>query len=121
MTEVELDIEKYAETLYNRVKAKFPSDKVTMTNIFDLIRLSMEEAEKFGKLAGKQKKELVLRVVQEAVTDLVVDEDDNKALAILIDNFADLIIDQFVDINFGHLAINVKNNKCFAKLFPCIN
>jgi hypothetical protein len=113
------DMEKYAKVLYEKVKGKFPSEKVTAGNIFDLMRISMEEAEKFKELEGRAKKELVIRIINEAIKDFVVDEIENESLRLLVDNFMDVLIDTFVDIDFGNLKINEDQKKVIRKLFPC--
>lgn len=114
-----MDIEKYAETLYDRVKNKFPDEKLNVLNIFDLTRIAMEEVEKFKVLEGRQKKELVIRIIHEAVKDFVIDDMESKSLNILVDQFIDVIIDQFCDINLGHLHINENQKKTLRKIFPC--
>jgi len=114
-----MDMEKYAETLYDRVKDKFPDDKLTVINVFDLIRISMEEVEKFRVLEGRQKKELVVRIVHEAIKDYVIDDLESESLKMLVDKFVDVIIDQFCDINLGHLHINENQKKTLRKIFPC--
>lgn len=112
-------MEQYAQTLYQKVKAKFPAEKITAGNIFDLIRFSMEEAEKFRELEGRAKKELVMRVIEEAIKDFVVDEIENESLRMLVDNFLDVLIDTIVDIDLGNLKINEDQKKVIRKLFPC--
>ena len=114
-----IDMEKYAENLYKAVKAKFPGNKVNSSNVFDLVRLSMEEVEKFRSLQGRQKKELVVRIIHEALKDYVIDDMESESLNFLVDNFIDLIIDQFCDINLGHLKINDDQKKTLRKIFPC--
>lgn len=119
-----MDMEKYAEELYNKVKENFPDEKIDATNVFQLIRLTMEEAEKFGTLEGRQKKELVVRVVHEAVEDFVLDEVQNEHIHILVDNFVDVIVDNFCDIDLNHLRINADKKqkiKVFLKkICPCM-
>lgn len=113
------DMEKYAKELYDKVKGKFPSEKLTSTNVFDLMRISMEEAEKLKNLEGRQKKELVIRILHEAIKDYVIDDFESAALNMLVDNFVDIIIDTFVDINMGNLKINEDQKKVIRKIFPC--
>lgn len=118
-----MNIENYAEELYDRVKARFPIDGLNKANIFELIRLSMEEVDKFSELAGRQKKELVIRIAHEALKDAVLDDADNLALNLLVDNFVDIIIDNFCDIDLGNLGINEdqkhKIRAFFKKCLPC--
>ncbi|MEX0598275.1 MAG: hypothetical protein WD512_17440 [Candidatus Paceibacterota bacterium] len=113
------DMEQYSKQLYEKVKAKIPNNQVTAGNIFDLIRISMEEVEKFKELAGRSKKELVIRILHEIVKDYVLDDVENETIKILLDNFVDIIIDTFVDIDMGHLKINEDQKKVIRKLFPC--
>lgn len=119
-----MNMEDYADELYTRVKAKFPTDHtIDRTNIFSLIRLAMEEVDQFSELEGRQKKELVVRVAHEALKDYVLDEQDNAALNLLVDNFVDVIIDNFCDIDLGNLGINDEQKhriRTFVKkCFPC--
>lgn len=118
-----MDMEQYAENLYNTVKENFPDEKIDAVNVFNLIRLAMEEVEKFKELEGRQKKELVIRIVHEAIEDYVLDEVENQNIHILVDHFVDVIVDNFCDIDLGNLHINEENKKKFKaflkKIFPC--
>lgn len=113
------DMEKYSKDLYEKVKVKIPNNQVTAGNIFDIIRIAMEEVEKFRELAGRSKKELVIRIIYEIVKDYVLDDVENESIKLLLDNFVDIIIDTFVDIDLGHLKINEDQKKVIRKLFPC--
>jgi hypothetical protein len=113
------DMEKYSKELYEKVKAKIPNNQVTAGNIFDIIRIAMEEVERFKELPGRAKKELVIRIIYEIVKDLVLDDVENESIKLLLDNFVDIIIDTFVDIDLGHLKINEDQKKVIRKLFPC--
>ena len=112
-------IELYAEKLYDEVKSKFKDNTLNIITIFDLLRLAMEIAESYKDLTGRQKKELVIRIMHEAIEDFVLDDMDNEALNIFVDKMVDVVIDNFVDINWGHLAINKKNKDKFKNCFPC--
>ena len=119
-----MDMEKYAEELYDTVKKNFPSDKIDTVSIFILIRIAMEEVDKFKELKGRQKKELVIRIIHEAIEDYVLDDVENENIKILVDHFVDVIVDNFVDIDFGNLHINEDQKKkikaFFKKIFPCL-
>ena len=116
----EVDMEKYAEQLYDDVKKHFNCDTLTAANTFELMRIAMELVDTYKGLEGKQKKELVIRVLHNAFDDYVVDEIENEAVRILIDNLADIVIDNFVDIDLGHLSINHPDCQARLKKFlPC--
>ena len=116
----EVDMEKYAEQLYNDVKQQFDSETLTAANTLELMRIAMEVVDTYTNLEGKQKKELVLRVVHQAFDEYVVDEIENEAVKVLVDNIADLLIDHFVDIDLGHLNINHPDcKKRLSRFLPC--
>ena len=115
-----MDMEQYAEKLYVNLKKSFPDEEINAINVFGLIRLAMEEAERFQELAGRQKKELVIRVIHEAIEDYVLDDIENQNIRILVDHFMDVIIDNFVDIDLNHLKINEENKKKLKKIFYLI-
>lgn len=113
-------MENYSADLYERVKLNFPDDnELTASEIFDLIRIAMEEAEKITDLTGPEKKELVIRVVHEAFKDLVVDKIESDKIQDFMDFFLEYLVDQFVDISKGNLKINDKTKKVLKKIFPC--
>lgn len=116
----EIDMEAYATKLYNEVKLQFTSDTLTVANTMVLMRVAMEVADTYKEISGKQKKELVLRVLHQAFEDYVVDEIQNEAVKMLIDNLADIMIDNFVDIDLGNLNINhVTIKEKLLKFCPC--
>lgn len=119
-----MDLEKYAKDLYERVKETFPDQELKVSNVFDFIRIAMEEAEKFIELDGRQKKELVIRVLHEAFEDYVVDEAESESLRILVDSLVEVVIDQFVDIDLNHLHLNEDQKHriraWFKKACPCV-
>lgn len=118
-----MDMEKYAEELYQKVKDNFPDDKIDTVNVFMLIRIAMEEVERFKELEGRQKKELVIRIIHEAVEDYVLDDVENENIHMLVDNFVDVIVDNFCDIDLGNLGINEEKKKkimsFLKKIVPC--
>ena len=118
-------LKEYADTLYIKLKESFPHETVTKSNLFSLIRIAMEEADRMNDLRGSQKKELVIRVVHVALEDYILDDLNSVEINFLVDNFVDLIIDNFVDIDFGNLHINESRKQkirtFFKKLCPCMN
>lgn len=113
--------ELLAGKLYDDVKKIFPDEELTLTNMFPFVRLAMETAEKFENLPGKDKKKLVIRAAQKALEDYVLKDQDE--LKFFVDVMLDMTIDQLVDIDLGHLAINEdKKHKIktfFKKIFCC--
>lgn len=119
----EIDLKKYSEDLYAKVKANFPDDTLNALNVLLFVRMAMEQAEKFKELEGRQKKEVVIRVMHVAFDDYAMDEQTSAQLKVLVDFFIDQIIDNFVDINLGNLGLNKKQQKkfndFFRKITPC--
>jgi len=114
------EMEQYAEKLLEMVKAQFEDQELNMGNIFIFLRLAMEHADKFKELEGRNKKELVIRIMHEALEDFVLEGDDKEALRIFVDKMVDLVIDNFCDINLGNLHINEDQKKVLRRLFPCM-
>jgi hypothetical protein len=119
----ETEMEKLAEQLYKDVNAQFGEGKqLNMFNMFAFVRLAMEIAETFEELPGRDKKKLVIRVCQEALEDHALE--DREDLQFFVDKILDMTIDQFVDIDMGHLHINEAQKHriktFFKKIFPCL-
>ena len=114
-----VDIEKYVDTVYTNVLARFPSGVLSMTNIFDFVRLCMETAENYKSLSGRHKKELVIRVCHKALEEMILDNVDSDALKVFVDKVVDVLVDNFIDIDLGNLHVNEDCKKRWRKVFPC--
>lgn len=120
-----MNIEIYAQSLYIKVRDLFGNKILNVNNVFDFIRISMEEAEKMTELTGRMKKELVIKVFNFSIENLCNDEIDKQNLRILSNNFIDNIINHFCDIDLHHLKINEDKKhriRAFLKsCYPCCN
>ena len=66
MINIDPELQTYADKLYSDVMAQFKEQTLTPENTFNLMRIAMETVDKYEKLAGRQKKELVLHVLHRA-------------------------------------------------------
>lgn len=119
-------LKEFAKRVYDKLQEDFFNHypNITRESLFALVRISMEEAEKFDELEGKQKKELVLRVLQEAIKDHTYDDVQSEEVKFFVDKMADILIDNLVEVDLGNLHINEGQKKkfknFFKKLCPCV-
>lgn len=113
----------YTQTVFNQVKAAFVGQQLDTTTVFNFIRICMDNVSAYDSLAGLQKKELVIAVLQMAIDSMVTDPNEQQLLNFMIQNFISTIIDQFCDIDANGISLNPatksKIKAFFSKLFPC--
>lgn len=114
-----IDITTYVNHTYNQVLARFTGSVLSMSNIFEFVRLCMEISETHKELSGREKKTLVISICNKAFDDMLLSDTDKDSLKIFVNGVLDTLIDNFVDIDNGNLHINENCKKHFRQLFAC--
>ena len=102
-----LTVESAVQRL-NDIKERYSEIGMTAENISVILLCLMNEANKFKKLTGSQKKTLVTLLLNHFVTEMATEE-NQPALQEIIRMTIPTLIDNFVDIRKGLELKNLKN------------
>lgn len=104
------------DKLYEEIK-KTMDGSISRINIVSILLHMMQLIEGYEGLRGIDKKNVVIRVLNKLVDDTVELQQEKDELKLLISVTVPNIIDVFININLGNIAIKVKT-KCF-NWFKC--
>lgn len=109
--------DKIIDDIYNIFKDVIGTNGINVSNIAVVVVSLMQIVEKYGKLKGPQKKQIVLSVLNRTVDNFVTDADESEKLKLLLSISIPSLIDTFISMDKGEIVINVK--KYSRKLFSC--
>jgi len=105
--------ESYTKLLYTL------DDKVTFSNMVNLITSSIEIVDKYKKLSGLEKKLMVVKMITTLIDKHEYDESVKKALIDLLNTVGLSVIDTIIYATKGKLAINLTKCRKLIKYFKC--
>ena len=94
-------------------------DKVTFSNMVNIITRSIEIVDKYKKLSGLEKKLMVVKMITTLIDKHESDESIKKALIDLLNTVGVSVIDTIIYATKGKLAINLTKCKKIVKYFKC--
>ena len=100
------DEQKYADQIYDRVKASIAAKRISVANVTIMLTMAMVEVEKVATLTGPQKKELVIHVVSRLVDEIPAEQEDKAAITAAVALFMPSIIDAIVAASKGQFGLN---------------
>jgi hypothetical protein len=104
--------------LYKKIEIITKEDKLTTINIIQVTTYLMQIIEKYQKLKGFERKEIILKVlIQYAKNNL--SEEKYEEIKPFIDITIPIIIDTIISVDSKEIVI--QNKKCLISCFPCIN
>tara|TARA_Y100000389_G_scaffold105482_1_gene102380 strand:+ start:2923 stop:3324 length:402 start_codon:yes stop_codon:yes gene_type:complete len=106
--------ESYTKLLYTL------DDKVTFSNMVNLITSSIEIVDKYKKLSGLEKKLMVVKMITTLIDKHEYDESVKKALIDLLNTVGLSVIDTIIYATKGKLAINLTKCRKLIKYFKCL-
>jgi len=113
--EISLIIIKLYKKIENIIRKE---DKLTTINIIQVTTYLMQIIEKYPKLKGSERKEIILEVlIKYAKTNL--SEEDYEEIKPFIDITMPIIIDTIISVDSKEIVIQTK--KCLISCFTCIN
>lgn len=95
-------------------------DKVTFSNMVNIITRSVEIVDKYKKLSGLEKKLMVVKMITTLIDKHESDESIKKALIDLLNTVGVSVIDTIIYATKGKLAINLTKCKKMVKYFKCL-
>ena len=95
-------------------------DKVTFSNMVNIITRSIEIVDKYKKLSGLEKKLMVVKMITTLIDKHESDETIKKALIDLLNTVGVSVIDTIIYATKGKLAINLTKCRKIIKSFKCI-
>lgn len=95
-------------------------DKVTFSNMVNIITRSVEIVDKYKKLSGLEKKLMVVKMITTLIDKHESDETIKKALIDLLNTVGVSVIDTIIYATKGKLAINLTKCKKIVKYFKCL-
>ena len=116
LTDVEIITDDLINKLYESLCMIIANKKVTTINIVMIATNLMQIVEKYPKIAGTQKKSLVIQVLKKFVIDQS-DGDTENALLLFIDTFLPSVIDTIISVDVKEIVINIK--KGVKSFFIC--
>jgi hypothetical protein len=109
--------EMAVNTLYNNLKDIIGNGKISVANITSITINLMQIVDKYKNVKGLEKKKIVLDVLNRIVDDTIDDKAEEQQLKLLLAISVPVLIDTFIAIDKGELAIKTK--KAVIKLFTC--
>ena len=94
-------------------------DKVTFSNMVNIITRSIEIVDKYKKLSGLEKKLMVVKMITTLIDKHESDESIKKALIDLLNTVGVSVIDTIIYATKGKLAINLTKCTKMVKCFKC--
>ena len=95
-------------------------DKVTFSNMVNIITRSIEIVDKYKKLSGLEKKLMVVKMITTLIDKHESDETIKKALIDLLNTVGVSVIDTIIYATKGKLAINLTKCKKIVNYFKCV-
>jgi hypothetical protein len=106
------DILKLLDEVYDH----FRKNEFKFENMFNTILNLMMIFGKYQSLKGLEKKHAILLIVTDLIDQL---PDDRDIAKLVLNNFAGLIIDSFIEVENGKLHFNYKQFDCLQYLLCC--
>ena len=94
-------------------------DKVTFSNMVNIITTSIEIVDKYKKLSGLEKKLMVVKMITTLIDKHESDETIKEALINLLNTVGVSVIDTIIYATKGKLAINLTKCTKMVKCFKC--
>ena len=95
-------------------------DKVTFSNMVNIITRSIEIVDNYKKLSGLEKKLMVVKMITTLIDKHESDETIKKALIDLLNSVGVSVIDTIIYATKGKLAINLTKCRKIVKYFKCV-
>lgn len=119
-------IENLTKHIYTEAKETFDDLKngeIDTSNIINIATGLMSIVEKYPNLKGKDKKQIVITVLQELVDDIVKDDTLAMTLNIIIENTMSVVIDRIIDASKGKLKLGTFLHKLYKwkSMLKCCN
>ena len=110
------DIIMIVEKVYQDLKQIVGDKKLNTTNIVSITINLMQIVEKYPKLDGQNKKNIVIYVLKEFTKDYITDTDTQCSLLLFIETFLPSIIDSLVSVDKKEITINITKGlkSCFS-------
>jgi len=94
-------------------------NKVTFSNMVNIITRSIEIVDNYKKLSGLEKKLMVIKMITTLIDKHESDESTKEALIDLLNTVGSAVIDTIIYATKGKLAINLSKCKKLIKYFKC--
>jgi len=101
------EAKKYADQIYDAVKASIGARRVTVASVTIMITTAMVEVERIKTLTGPEKKELVLHAIGRLVDEIPAAQEDRAAIKSAVTLFGPSIIDTIIAASKGQFVLNV--------------
>lgn len=104
--------------LYDELEKVVKEEGFTSSNIISIVIYLMQIVEGYNDLSGKEKKELVIEVLNKFIDENVDDEKEENELKFLVRITVPPLIDSIISLDKRELKI--KTEKCLSKIFCCL-
>lgn len=107
---------------YELLKARIDKKKISADDVVIFAVQGMQVVERYPQLSGAEKKQLVLDLSKQVVSDLkMIDESKRDAINLAIDMLLPTMIDQIIAATRGELDINKIVGRCGAGIRKLIS
>jgi len=97
----------------------YDETELSFVSMVNVITKTVELVESYCKVPGKDKKEIVIRVVVDFLEKHIDDKERKESLVDFVNTVGDNIIDVIVFASKGGLALNVKKSVSFCRNNVC--
>ena len=101
-----------SDKLYDTLTSMFVDTTITVDNIVRIVPKIMQIVERYPKLSGSGKKDLVIKVLTRYTKDVIDDEDTEQTVTSFITLFLPSVIDTIIAVDKKELTVKLK--KCFS-------
>jgi hypothetical protein len=105
------------ERLHEELKKIIEKSSINRSNIITIVISLMQIVEKYQDVSGVQKKAIILKSLELVINDQISDEEEAKALNLLVEVTLPTLIDTVVSIDKKEIQIKIK--KGCSKLLQC--
>jgi hypothetical protein len=105
------------ERLYEELKKIIGKGNINSSNIVTILISLMQIVEKYQDVSGIQKKAIILEALELVINDQVTNEEEAKALNLLVEVTLPTVIDTLVSVDKKEIQIKIK--KGCSKLLKC--
>lgn len=105
------------ERLYEELKKIIGKGNINSSNIVTILISLMQIVEKYQDVSGIQKKAIILKALKLVINDQVTNEEEAKALNLLVEVTLPTVIDTLVSVDKKEIQIKIK--KGCSKLLKC--